>query len=254
MAEASAQQASQSGYGEQLLQQLTNERAGLPNKTLFTLVTGGLRVRLTRSLVTMTSIVLAIAFFTYAGLNGQLYYNTALGVRQIERQITPTNPDPAMQQRAQEMRSMLRDAGVSVQTTLQGDTGNTWLIFMALLTCAVGIANAMLMSVTERFREIGTMKCLGAPDGLVVKLFLLESSMLGVVGAVLGIVLGVLVALAAALLQFGTYGVAYFPQLEALQVLGGAVLAGLLLAVIGAVYPAAVAARMTPVDALRVEE
>ena len=125
---------------------------------------------------------------------------------------------------------------------------------MALLTCAVGIANAMLMSVTERFREIGTMKCLGAPDGLVVKLFLLESSMLGIVGAVLGIVLGVVVGLLAALLQFGTYGVTYFPQVEALQVLGGAILAGLLLAVIGAVYPAAVAARMTPVDALRVEE
>ena len=46
---------------------------------------------------------------------------------------------------------------------------------MSLLVCTVGITNSMLMAVTERFKEIGTMKCLGALDSFVVVLFMLES-------------------------------------------------------------------------------
>ena len=48
----------------------------------------------------------------------------------------------------------------------------------------------MLMSVTERFREIGTMKCLGALDTFIVKLFLLESTFQGLAGTSAGIVIG----------------------------------------------------------------
>ncbi|MCX5660522.1 MAG: FtsX-like permease family protein [Planctomycetota bacterium] len=110
------------------------------------------------------------------------------------------------------------------------------------------------MSVTERFREIGTMKCLGAQDGLVVELFLLESAFLGVFGALLGILLGVAVALLAAFMQYGAYGLGNFPVSGAVIVIGYSVLGGVLLSVVGAVYPAFAASRMRPVDALRVEE
>jgi len=50
---------------------------------------------------------------------------------------------------------------------------------LSLLVCAVGIVNAQLMAVTERFREIGTMKCLGALDRFVLRLFILEAGMQG---------------------------------------------------------------------------
>jgi putative ABC transport system permease protein len=46
-----------------------------------------------------------------------------------------------------------------------------WIIILSLLVCVVGIVNAQLMAVTERFREIGTMKCLGALDRFVLRLF-----------------------------------------------------------------------------------
>ena len=147
-----------------------------------------------------------------------------------------------------------RAAGLNTEKTLAGDPMDTWLIVMAMLTCAVGIANAMLMSVTERIREIGTMKCLGAQDNLVVKLFLLESAFLGVIGAVIGIVLGIIVALVAAVLQFHSYGLANFPLAQSGSVILMAVVGGILLAVVGAVYPAFSASRMRPVDALRVDE
>ena len=150
---------------------------------------------------------------------------------------------------------LLRKNLISAKEQLEsGNPMDTWLILMALLTCAVGITNAMLMSVTERFREIGTMKCLGAQDRLVVQLFLIESGLLGVVGSAGGIVLGIAVALAAAALQFKGYGMQYFPWLGGLTVIGWSIVAGVLISVFGAVYPARVAARMNPVDALRIDE
>ena len=151
------------------------------------------------------------------------------------------------------MRKLTSQA-VNIDKTIAGDPMDYWIIAMALLTCAVGIANAMLMSVTERFREIGTMKCLGAQDSLVVKLFLVESGVLGIVGALIGIVLGIVVAVAAAGLVFGATGLSYFPIGNSVLVIIYSIIGGMILAVVGAVGPAISAARMKPVDALRVDE
>lgn len=151
------------------------------------------------------------------------------------------------------MRKLTSQA-VNIDKTIAGDPMDYWIIAMALLTCAVGIANAMLMSVTERFREIGTMKCLGAQDSLVVKLFLVESGVLGIVGAAIGIVVGIVVAVAAAAVVFGGTGLSYFPMGDSVLVIIYSIIGGMILAVVGAVGPAISAARMKPVDALRVDE
>ncbi len=378
-------------HGANLIEQLRHGWSPLPTRTVFSLVMAGLRVRLTRSLVTMLAVILAIAFLTYTGLSNKLSYNLAVltteladspGVpaAEVERAVDalaaldpargdlPEPPawlglwlddspetlrdqieiaaappvdhpelerlqrrldlllwlrseapetDPAVleeqahtflreratrfipnlrnpaawdtvararadflleayrtqeegaepvevidrfiaveerRETAADLARMLRRSGVNIEATLRGSFADTWIIVMALLLCTVGIANAMLMSVTERFREIGTMKCLGAQDGLVVKLFLLESAFLGVTGAVLGAVLGVAVALGAGLLQFGGFTMLGFPVFDSIPVLGGALLAGILLAVVGTLYPAVLAARMNPVDALRIDE
>ncbi|MCE9592251.1 MAG: FtsX-like permease family protein [Planctomycetes bacterium] len=156
-----------------------------------------------------------------------------------------------------ELRGLLVQSGVNIEEKQKSGGANAmdvWLIVMAMMTCAVGIANAMLMSVTERFREIGTMKCLGAQDNLVVKLFLLESGVLGVVGALIGIVLGVLVTLLGAVLQFKGHGIGNFPVRDGVVVILLSILGGVVLSVVGAVYPAYSASRMRPVDALRVDE
>lgn len=243
-------------YGQALLDQLDRGQAALPAKTIFALVLGGLRVRMMRSTITMVSIVLAIAFLMYTGLTNRLYHDAAQAVGTLEVAAADAQPDQAQlhQAEADGLRQKLRAAGINIQTTLKGDPMDTWLLVMALLTCAVGIANAMLMSVTERFREIGTMKCLGALDGLVVKLFLMESSFLGIVGAVMGIVFGVLVTVVAAMLQFGTMGLHYFPVAYGGWMALISVGAGIFLALFGTAGPAIMAARMRPVDALRVDE
>lgn len=240
--------------GEALLQQLRSEVKPLPQKTVVAMVLGALKVRLMRSTVTMSAIVLAIAFLSYTGLTNNLVRNLVVAVTELEVEAEKAGASPQLREEVTELRGHLRRAGVNVESTLAGNPLDTWLIIMAMITCTVGIANAMLMSVTERFREIATMKCLGALDSLVIKMFLLESSFLGMVGAVAGIVIGTLVALGAAALQFGKFGIDFFPFVQGVSVIFWCLLAGMILSVAGAVYPAILAARMKPVDALRVDE
>jgi ABC-type antimicrobial peptide transport system permease subunit len=124
---------------------------------------------------------------------------------------------------------------------------------LALLVAFVGILNAMLMSVTERFREIGTMKCLGALDGFIIKLFLLESLFQGIVGTLAGILLGFVLSILSNSASYGSFAWKEFPlgQIAISATICFAV--GLTLTVVGAVYPAWQAARMQPIDAMRVE-
>ncbi len=140
----------------------------------------------------------------------------------------------------------------------------TWLIVLSLLVCVVGIVNSMLMSVSERVREIGTMKCLGALDHFIVKLFLLESSFQGIIGAAVGLIIGFLLSFLKALFGFlyidpttekwNWFAARYFPVMDILQSALLAFLIGSFLSILAAVYPAWNAAKMQPVDAMRVDE
>ena len=126
-----------------------------------------------------------------------------------------------------------------------------WLIVVSLLVCGIGLVNANLIAVYERFREIGTMKCLGALDQHVMKLFLIESLIFGLVGGVLGFAIGTLTAIASSSVQLGTNVLWITPLNTTLKYL--ALITGLsaLLSVISTVYPAVRAAKLNPVEALR---
>lgn len=117
-----------------------------------------------------------------------------------------------------------------------------WLAATSLLMCLVGVANSMLISVSERYREIGTIKCLGASDGFVVKVFFLEALLLGIAGSLAGSSLAVLIV--GALAGF---------RVVLLQVVAIATGLGIAMTVLAAIAPAVQAARMPAVEALRVE-
>ncbi len=111
----------------------------------------------------------------------------------------------------------------------------------------------MLMSVTERFREIGTMKCLGALDSFIIKLFLIESLFQGCAGTVVGVLLGLGLSMASMSSSYGFYAWKNVPWIGLAGAMLVSLIVGVLLTVAGAVYPAWQAARMQPIEAMRVE-
>ncbi len=122
----------------------------------------------------------------------------------------------------------------------------TGIAAISLLVGGIGVMNIMLVSVTERTREIGLRKALGAPPWAIRRQFLAEASILGLSGGVLGAGLGILAARTLPTVVDST-----------IVVSGAAVAASLVVAVglglVFGVYPATRAARLAPIDALRSE-
>jgi putative ABC transport system permease protein len=117
---------------------------------------------------------------------------------------------------------------------------------LSLFVGSIGIANIMIVSVTERTREIGIMKAVGAKKREVIQLFLVESLILGVIGAFFGVLLGLGVGYLAV-------SIPSWPMVIPFDWIGIAVFVGVLVGVLAGLYPAWRGARVDPIEALRRE-
>ena len=118
--------------------------------------------------------------------------------------------------------------------------------FITLFGAAVGLMNIMLVSVTERTREIGTRKAMGAKTATIKQQFLFESILIGQMGGVLGIILGILIGNMISSALKTSFLVPWK------WVIGGVVLC-FIVGVISGYFPAVRAAKVDPIEALRHE-
>jgi putative ABC transport system permease protein len=117
---------------------------------------------------------------------------------------------------------------------------------IALLVGGIGVMNIMLVSVTERVREIGLRKAIGARPALIRRQFMVEAGVLGLAGGVLGVGLGIVGAFVIPAVSDTNVIVSVPAALLAIVVAMG-------VGMIFGVYPASRAARLAPIDALRSE-
>lgn len=187
-----------------------------------------LRIRFWRSLITTSGIILGIAFLM------SIFTNNLVHKGLLEKGTL-------------EVKMLLQREDVELGAR------QIWLVSLSLLVCVVGITNAMLMSVTERYREIGTMKCLGALDSFIWKLFLLESLFQGIVGSIFGIMLGGGFVIITNLIKYGRQVISTFPLTSFLGYASATLVIGIVISILGALFPASQAARMVPAEAMRSE-
>jgi predicted lysophospholipase L1 biosynthesis ABC-type transport system permease subunit len=128
------------------------------------------------------------------------------------------------------------------------------LVVLALVVSAAGVLNTMLMSVSQRYREIGTMKCLGALDRFVLLSVLLEAAILGALGGVLGVMAGFALGSGLAAVEFGAACWAHMNLAGLLTKALCVLAAGIGLTILGAAVPAWIASRMPPMEAMRGEK
>ena len=196
-----------------------------------------IQVRFFRSLITTMSLILAVSFLSFVSVSNDVA-NGLLATQEPK------------------LRQALIRSGYDLRpedTRAGSSPKQRWIVVLSLLVCVVGIVNAQLMAVTERFREIGTMKCLGALDRFILKLFLLEAGIQGLAGAGIGAIVGGLFALINGAIHFGLAAMAYLSWPSAVASVAAAAGLGCFLSLLGVLYPAIVAARMQPVEAMRAD-
>ncbi len=184
-----------------------------PFSEAFRFTIESIRKRFTRALITAVSVILSVAFYGATRSMGVIYAELLPG-----------------------------SATIQVYQIV--------MAVIALVVCTVGILNSMLMAVTERTKEIGTMKCLGAMDSHILTIFLLEAALIGLLGGLIGGVSGLLVGIAS---TWGQVAGRPLPILGLMLTLSESIGISILLSIGATLYPAYYAAKLNPAEALRFE-
>lgn len=170
----------------------------------------------------------------------ETYQDQAIGLLRVVRGLEPEDPNNFEVTSNDAIQDMFDKIAVMI------GTGGLIISAIALVTAGVGVMNIMLVSVTERTREIGIRKSIGARSKDILKQFLLEAVFLSEVGGVLGIVIGIV------------GGNIIASQMEVAMIFPWfwttvAIVTCSAIGIVFGMYPAYKAAKLHPIDALRFE-
>ncbi|MGH7130940.1 MAG: ABC transporter permease [Phycisphaerales bacterium] len=159
------------------------------------------------------------------------------------RGLKPEDPDTFA------VRAVEQVIGMVNRTSTGLTIAATCIVAIALLVGGIGIMNIMLASVSERTREIGLRKAVGAPPLVILMQFLVEAVVLCLIGAVMGLGVGFILVAGVKAIPEGPMAGATVPLWAVLLAVGFSAATG----VIFGMFPAIKAARLNPIDALRHE-
>jgi putative ABC transport system permease protein len=162
----------------------------------------------------------------------------------IENQLNRKEEEVAVQDSSRMMESIT--STVSTLTTFVMAIAG-----ISLLVAATSIFNVMMMSVTERVREIGILRSIGTQKGEVLRMFIYEAVILGLVGAGIGAVMSLILGWLVVLVMVGT--TKFFFMAESLIYVPMAMAIGVAICIFSGVYPAWRAANLDPIEALRAD-
>jgi putative ABC transport system permease protein len=137
-------------------------------------------------------------------------------------------------------------SGMFVEKMSYATTAGFIIGIITLIGAAIGLMNIMLVSVTERTKEIGTLKAIGAMNQTIRLQFLLEAIVICQMGGILGILLGIIAGNAVSLSIGGTFIIPW------VWMLMGVVFC-LVVGLVSGIYPAFKASKLNPIEALRYE-
>jgi putative ABC transport system permease protein len=162
----------------------------------------------------------------------------------IENQLNRKEDEVAVQDSSRMMESIT--STVSTMTTFVMAIAG-----ISLMVAATSIFNVMMMSVTERVREIGILRSIGTQKGEVLRMFIYEAVILGLVGAVIGAIMSLLLGWLVVLAMVGT--TEYFFTYQSLIYVPVSMAIGIAICIVSGVYPAWRAANLDPIEALRAD-
>jgi putative ABC transport system permease protein len=191
-----------------------------------------------------------------------LWSSQATNSTTIVRMATGVKVDQVMADLSTELTAQgVRATPVSVQQiagSIQGTLGMIETVLasiaaVALIVGGVGLMNTMYTSVLERTREIGILKAVGARDGQVMALFLVDSGLMGLIGGVLGLVFGGVLSFFGTRLLGPALGVGSFQPVFGATLVVGVLVASFVIGALSGAWPAWRASRLNPVEALAAE-
>lgn len=164
----------------------------------------------------------------------------ATGLFRVVRKVLPDEKNNFEVEKSDNLAQMLVEniSYVTLAATIIG--------LITLLGAAIGLMNIMLVSVTERTREIGIRKAMGATSRIIRNQFLIEAIVIGQLGGILGIILGIIIGNGMSLILESSFVIPW------VWIFSGVILC-ILVGLASGIFPAIKAAKLDPIEALRYE-